>query len=208
MSMILFNGPNTPFGRLALATALELGIEVENKVINVFEAEFLDPINPMRQIPTLLFDNGRAMFDSRVICAYFCSLHPGRGMNPVEDGWDVQTRWALALGLMESGVERVMELQRPAREQGLSVIEKCERRIGNVIDKLEAAADQICFEDSRIDRLATAVALEYTDFRIRRDWRDRAPRLQRWLEAESMRPSLAATRPKERSAVQASAVEP
>ena len=206
--MILLNGPNTPFGRLALATALELGIELENKIINVFEAEFLDSINPMRQIPTLLFDDGRAMFDSRVICAYFCSLRPGCGMNPVEDQWDVQTRWALALGLMESGVQRVMELQRPARERSSSAVEKYERRIGNVIDKLEAAANQICSEDPRIDRLATAVALEYTDFRIRRNWRDSAPRLQRWLEAESMRPSLAATRPQERGAAQPSPLEP
>lgn len=83
--MILFNGPNTPFGRMALATALELGLKVENKVINVFDAEFLDAINPLRQIPTLLLDDGRAMFDSRVICGLFLlaatwpRLEPGRG---------------------------------------------------------------------------------------------------------------------------------
>jgi glutathione S-transferase len=57
--MILFNGPNTPFGRMTLAMALELNIHVENKIINLFEAEFLDAFNPLRQIPTLLFDDGR-----------------------------------------------------------------------------------------------------------------------------------------------------
>lgn len=198
--MILFNGPNTPFGRMALATALELGLEVENKLINVFDAEFLDAINPMRQIPTLLLDDGRAMFDSRVICAYFCSLRPGRGLNAVEDRWDVQTHWWLAVGLMESSVQRVMELLRPKSEQSPSALQKYNRRIDNVIAKLEAAADQICSSEVRMDRLAVAIALEYTDFRIRRSWRDQAPQLRDWLEAESQRPSLVATQPQERSA--------
>jgi len=198
--MILFNGPNTPFGRMALATALELGIDVDNKVINVFEAEFLDMINPLRQIPTLLFDDGRVMCDSRVICAYFCSLRPRRKMNPVGNSWDVQTRWWFAIGLMESAVQRVMEQRRPDGERSLGAIRKYERQIANVVAKLETAATEICSDDVRIDRLATAVALEYLDFRIGREWRNDAPRLAQWLERETARPSLVASRPKERIA--------
>jgi glutathione S-transferase len=196
--MILLNGPNTPFGRMALATALELDVNVDNRTINVFEAEFLDAINPLRQIPTLLFDDGRMLCDSRVICGYFCSLRPGRGLNPVDDRWDVQTRWWLALGLMEAAVGRVMEGLRPPVQQSPAFLDKCDRRVRNVIGKLEASSADICLHDARIDRLATVIALEYIDFRLGTGWRAHAPLLARWLEKETVRPSLMASRPRER----------
>lgn len=196
--MILFNGPNTPFGRIALATALELNIAVDNKIINVFEAEFLDAINPLRQIPTLLFDDGRVLCDSRVICAYFCALRPGRGLNPVDDRWDVQTRWWLALGLMEAAVGRVMERLRPEAERSRAFIDKCDRRVRNVVAKFESVSAEICTPDARMDRLAVAIALEYMDFRLDYPWRQDAPTLAAWMETETLRPSLAASRPRER----------
>lgn len=193
--MTLLNGPNTPFGRMALASALELGIEVENRVINVFEAEFLDAINPMRQIPTLVLGDSRALFDSRVICAYFSSLRPERRFIGVDGDWDVQARWSLVLGLMETAVSRVMETRRAEGERSGAALEKYDRRMARVVIALEAAADDLCSHHARIDRLAAAVALEYIDFRLSRGWRDHAPRLGVWLEKETSRPCLSATRP-------------
>jgi len=183
---------------MALATARELQIEVENKIINVFEAEVLDAINPLRQIPTLLFDDGTMLCDSRVICSYFCALRPGRGLSPVDDRWDVQTRWWLALGLMESAVARVMEMLRPETQRNFELIEKSDRRIRNVIAKLESFHEEICDSDARVDRLAVAIALEYIDFRKLHDWRGSAPQLATWLQQETLRPSLVASRPRER----------
>ncbi|GAB2458504.1 hypothetical protein GCM10027082_06310 [Comamonas humi] len=196
--MILLTGPNTPFGRMAVATALELNVKVDVRVINVFEAEFLDAINPLRQIPTLMFDDGRMLCDSRVICGYFCSLRPGRGLNPVDDRWDVQTRWWLALGLMEAAVGSVMERLRPPAQQSEVFLQKCERRMRNTVTKLEQFSTELCQPEARIDRLATAIALEYIDFRLGRGWRVYAPNLGHWLETETERPSLKASRPRER----------
>lgn len=196
--MILLNGPNTPFGRMALATALELNVAVDNRVINVFECEPLDAINPLRQIPTLLFDDGQMLCDSRVICGYFCSLRPGRALNPVDDRWDVQTRWWLALGLMEASVGRVMESLRPPVQQSEAFLQKCDRRVRNVLSVFEASSGEICSADARIDRLAVAIALEYIDFRLDRSWRAKAPHLAGWMEKETDRPCLAASRPRDR----------
>jgi glutathione S-transferase len=196
--MILLNGPNTPFGRVALATALELNINVDNRVINVLEAEFLDAINPLRQIPTLLLDDGKMLCDSRVICGYFCTLRPGRGLNPVDERWDVQTRWSLALGLMEAAVGSVMERLRPATQQSEAFVQRCDRRLRAVIAKFESCDADICVPEARIDRLAVAISLEYIDFRLDHDWRSSSPRLARWMEAETDRPSLAKSRPRER----------
>ena len=193
--MILFNGPNTPFGRMALASALELGIEVENRVINVFEAAFLDAINPMRQIPTLVLGDGRALFDSRVICSYLISLRPQRCFVGMDEDWDVRTRWSLALGLMETAVARVMEMRQPEGERRAAAVRKYDRRMERVVAALEVAADELRGPEARIDRLATAVALEYIDFRLSRGWREHAPKLAGWLEVETSRPCLSVTRP-------------
>jgi hypothetical protein len=70
-----------------------------------------------------------------------------------------------------------------------------DQRVARAISALEQAADEICVKDTRIDRLATAVVLEYIDFRSVSDWRGNAPRLAGWLESETARPSLAVTRP-------------
>ena len=46
--VILFNGPNTPFGRMVLVSALELRIPIENREIAVASATFLDALYPLR----------------------------------------------------------------------------------------------------------------------------------------------------------------
>lgn len=192
--MILFNGPNTPFGRMALVTALELGVPVENRVITVASAAFLDAVNPLRQIPVLFCEDGEALFDSRVICVYLASRVPGCTLVPPD--WQVATRWSMILGLMEAGVARQMERTRPAGEQSPGAIATYERRIATTIARMEADAELFCDGFDRIDRVAAAVALEYLDFRYPHDWRGNARRLAVWLARVSERTSMAATRPR------------
>ena len=48
--IILFNGPNSPFGRKTKITALVHEIDLEEKIINVYEADFLDKHNPIRKL--------------------------------------------------------------------------------------------------------------------------------------------------------------
>jgi hypothetical protein len=48
-----------------------------------------------------------------------------------------------------------------------------------------------------MDCIATAVALEYTDFRYTTQWRERCPGLKTWLEDYARRPSMIQTRPQD-----------
>lgn len=194
--MILFNGPTSPFGRMTRVVALELGLPVEENVIDVYTAEFLDSHNPLRQIPTLLLDDGRAIYDSRVICAYLDGVSGRPTLFPPADRWGTEVRTALAIGLMEAGLQRRMEIVRPDGEKSTGVIAKLETRMDRAIDRLEALADDIAAGDLRMDQIATACALEYTDFRRGSDWRRRCPRLDRWLGGFSQRSSMEATRPR------------
>ena len=71
--MILYNGPNSPFGRKTKITALVQEINLEEKIINVYESDFLDKHNPLRKIPTLLVGK-EAITDSDNICLYLDSI--------------------------------------------------------------------------------------------------------------------------------------
>lgn len=194
--MLLYNGPTSPFGRMARAVGLELGLAVEERTIDVYGAEFLDAINPLRQIPTLVLDDGTPLYDSRVICRHFDALAGGR-LLPRRDGLDVERRWALAIGVMEAGLQRRMEILRPSSEKSPGFILKQEARVLRALSALEHEAAAVEAAGVRMDTLALAVALEYTDYRFTRQWRERCPRLAHWLEAFAGRASLLATRPRE-----------
>ena len=71
--MILFNGPNSPFGRKTKITSIVQEIVLEEKIIKIQEAIFLDKHNPLRKIPTLLI-NGLTIIDSDNICFYLDSI--------------------------------------------------------------------------------------------------------------------------------------
>lgn len=196
MPNILYTGPTSPFGRLAGAFIRETGAPVEEQIVDVYSATFLDAINPLRQIPTLQLDDGTAIFDSRVICRYIDAL-TGANLMGGDHAWQVETRWALANGIMEAGLQRRMEILRSDTERNMAVIAKLEQRIDRAIAHLETTAPVLPHDQPRIDALATAVALEYTDFRYTRDWRDSSPRLAAWLAQFGERPSLARTRPRD-----------
>jgi glutathione S-transferase len=195
--LILYNGPTSPFGRMVRVVAHELGVAIDERVIDVYTAEFLDAINPLRQIPTLVTEAGEPIYDSRVICRYFDTLSGKARLIPSASQWEIETRWALAIGVMEAGLQRRMEIVRPDNEKSRSAIAKLEIRIDRGIAQLEREADALRDEAVRMDSIATAVALEYTDFRYGTAWRSRCPRLGSWLEDFAVRPSMTQTRPQD-----------
>jgi glutathione S-transferase len=192
---ILYNGPTSPFGRMTRVVGLELGVAVEERPIDVYTAEFLDALNPLRQIPTLQTESGEVLYDSRVICRWFDSISDSATLIPADRQWEVERRWALAIGIMEAGLGRRMEIVRADGEKSPGHITKLEVRIDRAIDRLEAEAPALRDGGLRMDAIAAAVALEYTDFRYTRDWRARCPGLDTWLAVFGTRPSLQATRP-------------
>ena len=79
--IILYNGPNSPFGRKTKITSLVHEINLEEKIINVQEADFLDKHNPLRKIPTLLIDD-LTIIDSDNICIYLDSISKKKTLFP------------------------------------------------------------------------------------------------------------------------------
>lgn len=193
--MILYTGPTSPFARMVRVVSRELGTVLEDRVVDVYTADFLDAINPLRQIPTLVTDDGEAVYDSRVICRYLDAASGRASLLPERGRWELETRWALAVGVMEAGLQRRMEIARPEGEKSPAVVAKLETRIHRAIDRLESESARIRDAGVRMDAIAVAVALEYTDFRFTADWRVRCPGLEPWLAEFARRPSMLQTRP-------------
>ena len=179
--MILFNGPNSPFGRKTKITSIVQEIVLEEKIIKVQEASFLDKHNPLRKIPTLLTDN-LTIIDSDNICIYLDSISNKKTLFPKNEYFKIISMVSVANGLMESVLERRMEIIRPTNEQSNSFINKQEIRIARTIKWLEENWQNYNDNYLTMDQIAIACSLEYTNFRLDNQWEKDSPKLIKWLK--------------------------
>ena len=103
----LYNGPNSPFGRKTKITAMVQEVHIEEKIIDVYKADFLDKYNPLRKIPTLTV-NQLSITDSDNICFYLDSISKKETLFPKKNYWQIMNVTSIANGLMESVLERRM----------------------------------------------------------------------------------------------------
>ena len=181
LNLTLYNGPNSPFGRKSKVTAIIQNINVNEKVIKVQESEFLDKFNPLRKIPTLVVNDNQTITDSDNICLYFDEISSNETLFSKENYWEIMSVVSIANGLMESVLERRMEIIRPKNEQSKNFIDKQEVRSMRTIQWIEN--NWANFENTRVsmDQIAVAVALEYTKFRFTDQWSEKCVKLKNWL---------------------------
>ena len=194
--LILYNGPNSPFGRKAKITAIFHKIQLEEKIITVQESEFLDNFNPLRKIPTLVINNNQTIIDSDNICLYFDEISSIETLFKKENYWQIMSTISVANGIMESVLERRMELIRPSNEQSKGFINKQEIRTFRTINWLEKNWDNYEKKIS-MDQIAIAVALEYTKFRFTDSWSKDCQKLNEWLSDFNSNDFMKLTIPKE-----------
>ena len=178
--IILFNGPNSPFGRKTKITSLVQEIYLEEKIIKIQEADFLDKHNPLRKIPTLLVDD-LTIIDSDNICFYLDSISNKKTLFPKDDYFKIISIVSVANGLMESVLERRMEIIRPDNEKSKNFINKQEIRIRRTIKWLEDTWKNYNEDYLTMDQITIACALEYTNFRLNKQWEKYSPNLVNWL---------------------------
>ena len=176
----LYNGPTSPFGRKVKIVSIVQKIDLEEKIINVYEADFLDKSNPLRKIPTLLINN-LSIIDSDNICLYLDSISSKKSLFPKDRYWQIMSMTSLANGLMEAVLERFMEISRPNHEQSKKFIYKLETRPLRTIKWLENNWKKYNEEYLTMDKIAIACALDYTSFRFTNEWKDNHFNLNRWF---------------------------
>ena len=179
--LILYNGPTSPFGRKVKIASIIQEINLEEKIINVYEADFLDEKNPLRKIPTLLVNN-LPILDSDNICLYFDSITKKDTLFPKKNYWQIMSNTSVANGLMETVLERFMEISRPEAEKSQKFIDKLETRAIRTINWLENNINNFNDNQLTMDKIAIACALDYTMFRFTNKWQLKNINLSSWLE--------------------------
>ena len=195
--IILYNGPNSPFGRKTKITSLVQEINLEEKIINVYEADFLDKHNPIRKIPTLVV-NELVIMDSDNICLYLDTISKKNTLFPKKDYWKIMSITSIANGLMESVLERRMESIRPDNEKSNNFINKQETRITRTIKWLENNWNNYDNKYLTMDQIAIACALDYTIFRFNDKWEKNSTNLSKWFNNFINKDFMKLTLPREK----------
>jgi len=200
--MKLYYSPPSPFARKVIVAAYELGlidrIALEKVAVTpVSQNDVVAAANPLAKVPTLVLDDGQAVFDSRLIVDYLDTL-TDRSLAPREGParWRALTELAQADGLLDAALlARYETMMRP---QPLRWDEWTQGQLGKVRRALDAfeGSERRAGDDLGIADIGVACGLGYLDFRFPGEaWRDGRPRLTAFYETISQRPSWVATDP-------------
>src|SRR6476620_2299768 len=106
--MKLHWSPRSPFVRKVMVFAHETALVDRLNCVRTVVAmkapnAALLPDNPLSKIPTLVLDDGTALYDSGVICEYLDTLHAGPFLFPAQGParWTALRRQALGDGLLD-----------------------------------------------------------------------------------------------------------
>lgn len=200
--MKLYHSPTTPFGRKVMVMIQEIGLADRVQVIPATGSPIAPgsmpvDLNPLGKIPALLRDDGRVIYDSRVICRYLDDL-TGAGLYGAGARlWDVLVLEATADGMLDAAVLMAYELRlRPEEKRFPDWLEGQWAKVARALDAVEANWIDHLSGPLDMGQIALACALGYLDFRhAARDWRAGHPKLAAWEAGFAQRPSMQATVP-------------
>ena len=190
----------SPYARKVLVCAAERGLSGSIELIATTPGDpesGLRTENPLDKVPTLIADDGMALYDSPVICEYLDHLPGGPALFPPAGAnrWRALRLQALADGLLDTALACVMEGRRAEDERSAGFVEMQKGKIGRALD--EMSSDIAALEGSlHIGAIAVGCALGYLDLRFADDdWRQDHPALATWFTCFSQRPYMTASVP-------------
>ena len=198
--MKLYFSPTSPYVRKCLVVAHELGLagRIELLTGNAHPVN-RDPLiiaaNPLGKVPTLICDDGRVLYDSRVICEYLDDLGGG-ALFPRSGAarWQALTLQALADGMLDAAL--LARYEDVARPEALRWAEWRAAQLDKVATSMAALDAAPASLEARVDigTLALACALGYLDLRFAElSWREHYPAVARWHAQFSQRASMQAS---------------
>jgi len=199
-TMKLHWSPRSPYVRKVMVCAHELDVVPRLELVRSVAA-MLKPNaaimadNPLSKIPTLVREDGSALFDSVVICEYL-NEQAGGSLFPTQDHarWQALRWHALGDGLLDALIlwrnEREREHPLPAMLDAFDVKTRaCLQLLDKEVEALESAPFSI-------GTVTVGCTLGYLDYRFSAlGWRALAPRLAQWFSVLQARPSFQSTEP-------------
>lgn len=201
--MKLFHSPASPYVRKCMVVAHEVGLAARidllpSAVHPVNRDRTVVASNPLGKVPTLLTDEGVALYDSRVICEYLDHLGGGALFPAAGPGrWRALGEQALGDGILDAAL--LVRYENNARPEPLRWADWSAGQMDKIacgLAVLEAGAEGY---GDRVDigTITLACVLGYLDFRFATlAWRDRHPKAAAWFARFEARPAMQATLPR------------
>ena len=202
--MKLLGSVPSPYTRKVRIVLAEKKIDCEFEFADVNPPENpVNALNPLGKVPTLVLDDGTALFDSRVIVEFLDSVSPLSRLIPEENRERVAVRrWeALADGALDAGLLIRYESLRPKKEQSAAWTGKQTGKLqrGLALIAAELGERHWCHGDRyTLADIAAGCCLGWVDFRrpANIDVFGEYPSLARFYGKLMDRPAFADTAPK------------
>jgi glutathione S-transferase len=200
--MKLFYSASSPFVRKVMVCAIELGLDAKIETtrgaahpINRDKAIIAE--NPLGQVPTLVTDDGLALYDSRTICEYLDQLGGGGKLFPRNSTrWQALAEQSAADGLLDAAL--LCRYEATVRPEPLRFAPWRDGQLDKIACALTQFAAWLPGFGDRVDigTITVGCALGYLDFRFADlGWRNGREGLANWFAAFDARPAMTATRP-------------
>lgn len=200
--MQLIGSLTSPFVRKVRIVAAEKFVEYELVVDIPWSEDTQVPnYNPLGKVPVWVMDDGKTLFDSRVIVEYLENVSPVGHLLPKDARPRIAVkRWeALADGVCDAAALIFLERKRPTAQQSSDWIE-CQ--FAKVDASLKMMSDDLgnqtwCTgEFFSLADIAVGCALGYLEFRFPEiDWRRQQPKLSELFDRLMQRPAFIDTVP-------------
>jgi glutathione S-transferase len=199
--MKLLGSDGSPYARKARIAIAEKGVACEFVSASPRDpASGVSAANPLSKIPTLLLDDGTAIFDSSVIAEYVDGIGSGPKLIPETFAERIAVRrWeALGNGLLDATVNIMHDRRLPApQQQGADYVARQMQKIEAAlafIDKSVVGTDFVHGEKISLGDVVCGTALGYLDRVLPEfDWRGRYANARRYGAKLAARPAFATT---------------
>ena len=199
--MKLFYAPSSPFVRKVMVCAIELGLDGKietaraaahpvNRDKNILAA------SPLGQVPTLVTDEGLALYDSRLICEYLDHLGGGKLFPRDSSRWQALVEQSAADGLLNAAL--LCRYEATVRPQELRYAPWRDGQMDKISTALAQFETWLPGFGNRVDigTITIGCALGYLDFRFADfGWRNGRDGLAAWFAAFDARAAMEKTRP-------------
>ncbi|MBV6303961.1 glutathione S-transferase [Candidimonas humi] len=201
--MKLHWSPRSPFVRKVMIVLHETGqledVHLVRTPVAMSEPNLdLLPDNPLIKLPTLVLDDGYALYDSRVICEYLAQRAASL-VFPTDPDRRIRAlrQQALGDGLLDVLLLFRQERNKPREKQTQAWLDAFALKVDAALASLEKSFSAQLPQEFDIGAISTGCALSYIDYRFPDlDWRGRAPAVAGWHEQTFMRrPSVVNTEP-------------
>jgi glutathione S-transferase len=188
----------SPYVRKVMACAIARGIDQQ---LEKWTIATTDPVlsnsNPLGKVPTLINDEGVALFDSPVICEFLDSIGSAPALFPAAGParWAALRLQAIGDGILDASQPRRREIALPQDEGRVGYIDLQRGKVARAVDVLEKEAASLGALKT-VGDIAVACALGYLDFRFAHEpWRPGHPKLEAWYNSVLNLPPIAKTMP-------------